>query len=229
MEQPKANADGLRSRSVSDWIAIEGGTFSEEKHLYKDETGLIVPSATQVFDILAMNDFSKVKEEDMEWKRGFGNAVHKGVELVVFDQLDWSTCSEEIIPAITGVEGFLKELQYEPEAAEERKIVMFNGMRCGTTLDHRGSIMYHGVRRKIIIDVKTGTKFSPTWRWQGGGYVPSLTHLLLITQVSKDGRVTPHWIDPIKAQREFIYLLAAAMLKLNAGLAQIKGGIDGDD
>jgi hypothetical protein len=214
---------------VSDWIAIEGGTFSEEKHLYKDETGLIVPSATQVFDILAMNDFSKVKEEDMEWKRGFGNAVHKGVELVVFDQLDWSTCSEEIIPAITGIESFLGELRYKPEKAEERKIVTLNGMKYGMTLDHRGTCWYHNVERKIVVDVKTGTKFSPTWRWQGGGYVPSLTYLLLIAQVSKDGKVTPHWVEPIKAQREFGILLAAAMLKLNAGLAQIKGGIDGDD
>lgn len=183
---------------------------------------MVVPSTTQVFDILSMNDFSMVKESDMEWKREYGNAVHKGVELVVFKRLDWDTCSEEIIPAITGVESFLGELQYKPVAAEERRIVTANGMKFGMTLDHRGTIWYHNVERKVVVDVKTGSKFSPTWRWQGGGYVPSLDHLLLIAQVAKDGRVTPHWVDVVKAQREFLYLLAAANLKLNAGLARIR-------
>jgi hypothetical protein len=214
---------------VNDWgVKIEGGWFSEEKHIYRDDKGQIVPSATQVFEVLGMNDFSMVKESDMEWKREYGNAVHKGVELLVFHKLDWETCSEEIIPAITGIECFLNELKYVAEAAEERKIVTINGMKYGMTLDHRGTVWYHGVVRKIVVDVKTGTKASPTWAWQGGGYVPSLTYLFLILQVSKTGKVTPHWIDPVKAQREFLILLAAANLKLNAGLGKIRNVEDGD-
>lgn len=206
-----------------DWgIEIPGGFFHEEAHLYRNERGAVVPSNTQVFEILGMNDFSKVKEEDMEWKRQFGNAVHKGVELLVFQKLDWETCDEAIIPAVTGMECFLGDLQYEPEAAEEMRIVTLNGMQYGMRLDHRGTVMYHGKRRKIVIDVKTGTKSSPTWKWQGGGYVPSVDYLLCVAQVSKVGKVTPHWVDALKAQREFCILLAAANLMLNAGLAQIR-------
>ena len=47
--------------------------------------------------------------------------------------------------------------------------------------------------------------------------------LKFIIQVNKDGKVTLIWVDALKAQREFLYLLAAANLKLNAGLAKIRG------
>lgn len=209
--------------NAKDWgIEIPGGFFHEEKHLYRDERGVLVPSNTQVFEILGMNDFSKVKEEDMAWKRQFGNAVHKGVELLVFQKLDWDTCDESIVPAITGLECWLSDLKYEPEAAEERRIVTVNGMKYGMTLDHRGTAWYHGVERKIVIDVKTGTKASPTWKWQGGGYVPTVNHLLCVAQVSKAGKVVPHWIDAVRAQREFVVLLAAANLMLNSGLGAIR-------
>ena len=52
--------------------------------------------------------------------------------------------------------------------------------------------------------------------------MPAVSFLMLVAQVSKDGRVTPHWVDALKAQREFVYLLAACNLKLNNGLAQIR-------
>jgi hypothetical protein len=203
-------------------VEIPGGFFLEEKHLYRDESGLVVPSSTQVLDILGMTDFSRVDPDDLAWKRGFGNAVHRGIELNVFGKLDWDTVDEAIIPAVVGVDQFLGELQYQPESAEERRVVRLNSMAYGMTLDHRGSIMYHGKRRNIVIDVKTGSKASAAWSWQGGGYVPSPSWLLLIAQVSREGRVTPHWVDALKAQREFIILLAAAHLKLNAGLAKIR-------
>ena len=44
----------------------------------------------------------------------------------------------------------------------------------------------------------------------------------VICQFSKEGKVTPHYVDIIPAQREFQTLLAAANLKLNAGLAKIE-------
>lgn len=203
-------------------IEIPGGFFREDTHHYRDESGLIVPSSTQVLDILGMTDFSRVDPDDLEWKRGFGNAVHRGIELNVFGKLDWDTVDEAIIPAVVGVDQFLGELQYQPESAEELRIVTVNGMKYGMRLDHKGSIIYHGVRRKIIVDVKTGSKASAAWAWQGGGYVPSPSWLLLIAQVGRDGRVRPHWVDAVRAQREFIILLASAHLKLNAGLAKIR-------
>lgn len=206
-----------------DWgIEIPGGFFHEERHIYRNQAGVIVPSNTQVFEVLGMNDFSRVAPDDLEWKRNYGDAVHKGCELNVWDKLDWDSCDEATIPAITGIEQYLKGLEYEPEATEERRIVTLAGMEYGATLDHRGTCKYHNVRRPLVADVKTGSKASPTWKWQGGGYVPSVSYLLLILQVDKTGKVTPMWVDAVRAQREFIILLAACNLKLNAGLGQIR-------
>jgi hypothetical protein len=43
----------------------------------------------------------------------------------------------------------------------------------------------------------------------------------VILQFDKEGVVHPHYIDLIPAQREFQILLAAANLKLNAGLGKL--------
>jgi hypothetical protein len=206
-----------------DWgIEIPGGWYRDEGHQYRDEQGNRVPSSTQVFSALGMSDFSMVDPEDLAWKRGYGDAVHKASELLVFDKLDWNSCDEAIIPAVTGIEQFFKSLEYQPEAAEERMIVGVNGMKHGMALDHRGTVNYHGVRRKLVADVKTGSKFSPTWAWQLGSYAPTVSALALVVQVDKTGRVVPHWVDTLRAKREFTILLAAANLKLNVGLARLE-------
>jgi hypothetical protein len=214
---------------TSGWgIEIPGGWFDQERHLYRDEQGFPVTSTTGVFDALGMVDFSGIDPERVKWKQGYGLATHRASEFVVYDSLDWDSCDPVIVPAVTGIEQYLKAIQYEPEAVEEKKIVTVNGMKYGMTLDHRGTCMYHGTRRSIVIDLKTCSKSSPTWNWQGGAYVKGSgkakagSWLCLILQVNLVGKTTPHWIEPIRAAREFEILLAAANLKINAGLAKIK-------
>ena len=208
---------------------IEGGWYDDTRHLYRNEKGTVVPSTTGVFDILGCNDFSMVKPELLEWKRVYGGAVHKGVELLAFNKLDWDTVDDVIIPAITGVESWLRAVKYEPLAGEEKRIITLNGMMFGGTLDLRGTLIYKGARRHAILDVKTGTKYSKTWEWQLGGYIggaPKIPagYVGVDLQVNQDGKVNPHWVpDTVKAQREFCYLLASANLLLNAGMAKIKG------
>ncbi len=51
---------------------------------------------------------------------------------------------------------------------------------------------------------------------EGAGYIG------VALQVNKEGKVNPHWVEILKAKQEFCILLAAANLKLNAGLAKIK-------
>jgi hypothetical protein len=208
---------------------VPGGFFEEVKHIYRDERGAIVPSNTQVLDILGMSDFSMVKPAELEWKRHYGGAVHKATEYLVQEQLDWDSIDEVILPAVVGIEQRLKAVQFEFVATEERSVATINGMRCGMTLDLRGTMLYKGVRRSCILDVKTGSKFSPTWTWQVGGYsggAPKVKdgYVGLILQVDMLGGVIPHFADMVKALREFTILLAAANLKVNAGLAKIKGG-----
>ena len=208
---------------------IEGGWYDDTRHLYRNERGAVVPSTTGVFDILGCNDFSMVKPELLEWKRVYGGAVHKGTEYLVYDRLDWDSCGEEITPVLRGIEKWLQEVYFQPLAAEEKRIITLNGMQFGGTLDLRGTLLYKGNRRHAILDIKTGTKYSNTWEWQLGGYIAGAPkkekgYVGVDLQVDMEGNVNPHWvIDAFKAQREFCILLAAANLKLNAGLAKIKG------
>lgn len=216
---------------MPDWgIAIEGGWYDDAKHLYRDEKGTVVPSTTQVFDVLGCSDFSMIDPEIINWKRVFGSAYHKAVELLVFDQLDWDTCDEAIIAPTVGTEQWLRAVEYQPIAAEEKRIATFNGMKCGQTSDHRGTLMCRGVRRPAIVDLKSGSKFSPTWNWQLGSYVGGApkpdngSYVGVVLQADKVGRITPHWVDVERAKREFVVMLAACNLKLNNGMAKIREG-----
>ena len=211
----------------AEWgLEIPGGYFSESDHVYRDEEGKRVISTTQAFTVLGMSDFSRVNPEVLAWKQNYGIAVHRCIELLAFDRLDWDTVDDVIVPPVTGVELWLKEVQFEPIAAEEVRINTIFGMKHGMRIDLRGTLIYKGARRHAVIDIKTGSEASPTWKWQVGGYVAgapplvgSLSYIGLALQVAKDGRVKPHFIqDLLTAKREFGTLLAAANLKVSAGM-----------
>lgn len=205
-------------------VKIQGGWFDEAKHIYRNESGIIVPSTTQVFAILGLSDFNGIPQDVLEWKRNYGIAVHRAIEFLVAGDLDWDSLDEAIIPAISGLEQFLKRVEYEHEAAEERRVHSLFGMEYGLTIDLKGSIIHQGKRRKTVIDLKSGIKFSPSWGWQLGGYTVAQDKgawVGLIAQFNKSGKVMPHYIDLAPAQREYQILLSAAILKLNNGFAKI--------
>lgn len=203
---------------------IPGGYFAENRHLYRNEEGRIVPSTTQVFAIHGMNDFSMVDPEDLEWKSGYGEAVHSAVQLALAGDLDWDTVDEEIRPAVQGILDWLRGLDFQMKEAESRRIANVAGMEYGMSCDLVGSLWHSGKRRTAIIDLKTGSKVSPTWDWQIGGYVAGYCDPLalgLILQVGFNGTVRPKFVDVIRAKRDFLVLLAAAILKLNYGYAEL--------
>lgn len=207
-------------------VAIPGGWFDERKHIYRDDNGVIVPSTTQVFAILGLTDLERVPEHLLAWKQVYGIAVHKASEYMDQGDLDWDSLDDAIIPAVTGIEQFLKKIQYEPLTTEERRIHSLFGMKYGMTSDGTGTMMYQGVRRHVIRDLKTAVKYSPTWKWQLGAYGLAQEKVEkgwigLNIQVDKEGNVKPFYHDLLQAGREFQTLLAAANLKLNAGLAQV--------
>jgi hypothetical protein len=208
---------------------VPGGYFDEVKHLYRNTKGIIVPSTTQVFDILGMSDFSMIDPVVLEWKRNFGTGLHRALELLVFGKLDWDSLDDCLIEPVVGLETWLKSVKYEPEAAEECCVWTVNGMQVGQTLDHRGSLIFKGQRRPAIIDLKSGSKRSPTWDWQLGSYYggapkpSSGGYVGVVLQADMKGGITPYWVDLAKAMREFVILLCAANLKLNNGMAQLRG------
>ena len=208
-------------------LKIEGGWFKEDGHLYRNEQGIIVPSSTQVFDIEGCTDFSAANPDDVAWARAYGNEVHRGMESLACRTLDWDSLDDAIAPAVSGIDTFLQKVGYRHQSAEERKIRNLCGMEYGTTLDLRGTIIYHGRERHAILDGKTGSKFSKTWEWQLGSYFTGQAKVPggwigIALQVDKDGQVKSHFvIDLVRARDEFQTLLAAANLKLNNGMAKI--------
>lgn len=214
----------------ADWgLEIPGGFFHEEFHVYRNTKGTIVPSSTQVFTILGLSDFSMIDPATLNWKREYGNAIHTAVEYLVTGDLDWDTLDMEIIAPVTGIECRLKEMQFEVEATEERRVVSVFGMEYGATLDLRGTIEHQGKRRNAVLDLKTGTKFEKYWEWQLGSYLfpqekTSLGWMGVVLQVNPDGKITPHYLKNVEAaKREFQCLLASAILKLNNGYAKLGG------
>lgn len=214
--------------SNGDWgVEIPGGWFSEEKHVYRDENGIPVISSTQVFDVLGFNDFSAIPPAVLEFKRLYGTALHKCLQYLIPGDLDWDTVDERLIAPLTGIEMFLKKVEYIGEASEEMRVHSLYRMKYGLTLDLRGSMMYQGVRRSVVADLKTGSKFSKTWDWQLGSYIhPQLKvaggWMGLILQVDAEGNVTPYYLKDVEAaKREFQILLAAAILGINNGLYKL--------
>jgi hypothetical protein len=211
----------------ADWgIEIPGGWFHEERHVYRNSKGTVVPSTTQVFSMLNLVDLDGIPQDVLEWKRNYGIACHRAIEFLAAGDLDWDSLDDAIIPAVTGLEQFLKKLDYQHETGEEMKIGSLFGMEFGMTSDLRGSIMHLGKRRKAIIDLKSAVKYSATWAWQVGGYTSQQEKteggwMGVIAQFDKAGLVKPHFVDVPKAQREFQTLLASAILGLNAGLYKI--------
>jgi hypothetical protein len=207
-------------------VEIPGGSYRDKDHAYFNERHTRVPSTTQVFSILGCNDFDGVPPDVLEWKRNYGIAVHRAIEFLVAGDLDWDSLDEAIIPAVTGLEMKLKAMQFKYEAAEDMRVHTLFGMQYGLTVDLRGTIVHQGKERKAIIDLKSGVKASPTWRWQLGGYVSGQEKVEggwmgVVLQFDKLGEVHPIYIDLLPAQREFQILLAAAILKLNAGLTKL--------
>lgn len=223
---------GLPGPGMSDWgLEIPGGFFDESKHLYRNPKGTIVPSTTQVFSILGMSEFDSVPKDVLEWKRNYGLAVHKAIELLMLDDLDWDSVDDAIIPAVTGLEMFLKKMEFVCDGAEVKMVHTLFGMEYGLTVDLKGTVLYHSKRRNAVIDLKSGVKCSPTWKWQLGGYVGAQAPggwLGIVAQFDKEGEVVPHYVEVQSAQREFQVLLAAAILKLNNGLAKL-GGSNGNN
>lgn len=82
--------------------------FDQETHTYRDgDTGRLVPSVTQVLEVLS--DFSKVPWQRLEAARERGSLVHAAGELLIKGQLAWDSIDSEIQAYMLGLQKFLAE------------------------------------------------------------------------------------------------------------------------
>lgn len=206
---------------------IQGGTFEESAHAYRDSKSRVVPSVTQVFALLGMIDYSHIREEILERKSQIGVAVHSAVQFLCEGTLDWDTVDETSMNYVVAAETWMKEQGFVSVAQEEQGIHCVNGMMYGWMSDSRGTVLYKGRLRHVILDLKTCVASSPTWKLQTAAYAlaaPKLTngekYLRCILQLKADGTARPHYFEDREDENTFLYALYVAIWMLNHGIGK---------
>lgn len=210
-------------------LTIPGGFFEDEGHRYTDSAGQRILSVTQVFALLGLCDYDHIKREILERKSAIGVAVHRAVELLSEgpEVLDWNTVDDAAIPYVVGIEEWIEKSGFVSEEREQRGIMTINGMRCGFQFDHKGTMLFKGKLRKVILDLKTCVSISPTWPLQTAAYAlsqpklaPGERYLRVVLQAGPDGKCVPHFYEDREDENAFQYMLYSAIWKLNHGYEQ---------
>lgn len=210
-------------------IDIPGGCFQEDIHAYFNESKTRIPSVTQVFSLLGMIDYDTVSKEVLARKSQIGIAVHSAIEFLTEGALDWDTVDERAMPYVVAGETWMKEQGFMSLEQERRGIHIVGGMAFGFQYDQRGTMMYKGRLRHVILDLKTTVATSPTWKLQTAAYAiaaPKLPtgerYLRCILQLKADGRFTAHYYEDREDENSFTYALYTCIWMLNNGLATLE-------
>lgn len=211
---------------------IVNGTFCEREesgasHVYRDDKGIRVPSATQVLAFIGLVDFSRVKPEVLERKRQIGTAVHAACEYIDGpngDELDWDTVDPSALPYILAYENFCKTVKFVSHSVEQAGIGCSYGMKYGYRIDRIGEIEGY----PAIVEIKCGYKEECSWPLQLAGYelsAPKLDpaktrlkkYLRVAAQLKKDGRFKvcgPY--DKATDSRHFLSAVSLSWFKINS-------------
>lgn len=147
--------------------AVASFTFDELSHTYRDNSGLVLPSVTQVLKDNGFINFDRVAPAVLERKRRLGTLVHQITE--AFDNgepLENFEIPEAVLPYCEGWARFRMDSQFEPTLTEHRMIGDIHGMCFGMTLDVQGWM--NG--EHYIIEKKCGASESPVWGLQTAAY-----------------------------------------------------------
>ena len=214
----------MNPRPIPNRISIPGGWFEPVGHVYRDALGNQILSVTQIFQILGLVDYGDVDPNVLNHKSEIGIAVHKAIELLLQDNLDWNTVDDAAMGYVVGAELWFRNMKFQLSACEQQGILEIFGMKIGYQYDQRGSIEYQGTRRNVIIDLKTAVKESPTWALQTAAYAlaakatESVTrYLRVVLHLQKDGRVKPIYYDDSQDEKTFLYMAYSAIWKMNHG------------
>lgn len=92
--------------------------FDETSHVYRVD-GIVYPSVTQILESAGLPELSRVPADILEWKRDLGSKVHRAIEFLDDDDLNFDTLLPEWRPYIESYQKFKRESGFEPLAAEE--------------------------------------------------------------------------------------------------------------
>lgn len=154
---------------------ITGGWFDDrpdpktgvERHLYRNEKSIIVPSSTQILAIMGFTDLSKAKQSDVDRKRKIGSAVHAATQFIdqpQLGELDWDTVHESCALYVLSYERTVETMNLKPVKVESACIAKVYGMEYGVRLDRRG--FWGANNRDAIWELKCTAAKNISWKLQ---------------------------------------------------------------
>ena len=148
-------------------VQIQGGTFCDSPHQYRDDAGLWVPSATQVLKLQGLSDYDGVPEDRMEVASIRGSKVHDLAKSHFrYGDVDPSWITEETAGYFDGYLKFLRETGFVPDPhwIEKGIICKIHHMKLGLTPDVFGKIG----RDPWLVEIKCTSGVQASWSIQTG-------------------------------------------------------------
>jgi hypothetical protein len=202
----------------------ESGTSEDPRHLYYDEAGKWLPSATQLLSLVGYSDYSRVPAATLERKRVIGKEAHDHCASIdLYGDVDPSWISDEARPYVEAYQLFRHQRRFvpDPEWVERPVITEIYGMRVGVTCDVFGKLDgYDAVlERKCVAVAKEAwavqTALQELARFKGKhlGRAQRFAVQLLDTGKFKLAPHLNHGIDEFRA----ISALAVVYMRLDSG------------
>lgn len=223
----------IEAPTATEKVIIKDGTFCEQEesglqHVYRNISGLRVPSATQTLAFVGLVDFSRVAPDVLQRKRLIGIAVHAACEYIDSPEkgeLDWDTVDPAVVPFVIAYENFCSDMRFKAEVTEEASVFTAFGMQFGCRIDARGTL---GDGIPAIVERKCAYKEEISWPLQLAAQElvsPKLdpakikykNYLKLAVQLKKNGqyKICGPYEKPTD-QRHFLSALSLTWLKMNS-------------
>lgn len=135
-------------------------TFEAEKHIYRDMTGRVIPGNTTLLKEYGIVNLDGVPQERLDFKSALGTAVHYATHLWDTGDLDESSLDPRIEPYFRAYQKFREITGFEARFTELPLWSKKFGF-C-TTLDKQGPLVWKGIERESIIELKCVWEMQPS-------------------------------------------------------------------
>jgi len=146
-------------------ISIDGGTFQREGHIYRDSTGVLVPSITQILRLQGLTDYSMIAPDVLRNAQERGTEVHDLTAAYdTHGEIDESWITDRVRPYYQAYMKFRAENHFvpDPEWIEKGIIATLFGMKVAMTPDRFGKLNGHD----CVLELKCVEAEQPSWAFQ---------------------------------------------------------------
>lgn len=150
---------------MSTTIIIPGGSFEDEGHVYRDASGIFVPSLTQILKLQGLSDYSGIDPAVLENAARRGTEVHAlAAAWNTYGACDPTWITEETQPYFDAYMAFLRDTHFkpDPEWTECSMIATLNGFKFGVAPDAHGTVG----REKWLVEFKCTATRQKSWSIQ---------------------------------------------------------------